>query len=226
MPDLANAFDDLHMTSHEPQNQISVVLVEDHALVRQGFRRLLEDDPAIRIVGEASDGEEAVELVRVLHPDVVIMDCALPKMSGLTATSQIREISLHTAVLILSMHSEDTWVQKAIKSGARGYILKNATDLDLAAAVKRVAAGEFVFDPRLRRTPPLRGQRSSALTARELQVLQLIVDGKSNKEIAEQLELSPNTVGVHRANIMQALGIHNTAGLVAYAIRNGLVNPQ
>lgn len=226
MPDLANVVDDFRMTSLEPQAQISVILAEDHALVRQGFRRLLEDDPAIRIVGEANDGEEAVELVRVLHPDVVIMDCALPRVSGLTATNQIREISSHTAVLILSMHSEETWVQKAIKSGARGYILKNATDLDLGAAVKRVAAGEFVFDPRLRRTPPLRGQRSSALTTRELQVLQLIVDGKSNKEIAEQLELSPNTVGVHRANIMQALGIHNTAGLVAYAIRNGLVNPQ
>lgn len=226
MPEMASLTDDASITPPEQQGEIFVVLAEDHALVRQGFRRLLEDDPVIRIVGEASDGEEAIELVRRLQPDVVIMDCALPGMSGLVATSRIREISGRTAVLVLSMHSEETWVQKAIKSGARGYILKNATDLDLGAAVKRVAAGETVFDPQLRRTPILKGERSSALTTRELQVLQLIVDGKSNKEIAEHLDLSPNTVGAHRANIMQALRIHNTAGLVVYAIRNELVNLQ
>jgi len=224
MPEAANVAD--RACTIGPLGEISVVLAEDHGLVRRGFRRLLEDDPLIRIVGEASSGEEAVDLVRDLRPQVVVMDCALPGISGLAATSQIREISSHTAVLMLSMHSEDSWVQKALKSGARGYVLKNATDLDLGVAVKRVAAGETVLDPQLVRPPVLRGERSSALTTRELQVLQLIVDGKSNKEIAGHLELSPNTVGVHRANIMQALRIHNTAGLVAYAIRNGLVNPQ
>ena len=186
---------------------------------------MLEDDPLIRIAGEASDGEEAVQLARELLPNVVIMDCALPGINGLIATSRIQAISSGIAILILSMHAEDTWVRKAIKAGARGYILKSAADLDLVAAVKRVAAGETVLDPQLARHGVLKGERSGGLTARELEVLQLIVDGKSNKEIAGDLELSINTVSVHRANMMQALRIHNTAELVAYAIRNGLVNP-
>ena len=209
----------------QPTPRISVVLAEDHALVRRGFRRLLEDEPAIQVVGEASDGEEAVRLAQELQPAVVIMDCALPGISGLVATSRIREVSSHTAVLMLSMHSEGTWVRKALAAGARGYALKNAVDLDLVATVKRVAAGEIVLDPRLARpTTALKGERTSGLTPRELQVLKLIVDGKSSKEIACHLDLSTNTVAVHRANMMQALRIHNTAELVAYAIRNGLVN--
>ena len=208
-----------------PLGEISVLLVEDHSLVRRGFRRLLEDDPFIRIAGEASDGEEAVRLAGELRPNVVIMDCALPGINGLVATSRIREISPEIAVLMLSMHSEDTWVRKALKAGARGYVLKNAAELDLVAAVKRVAAGETVLDPQLSPAAILKGERSWGLTARELEVLQLIVDGKSNKEIASDLDLSVNTISVHRANMMQALRIHNTAELVAYAIRNGLVNP-
>jgi DNA-binding NarL/FixJ family response regulator len=208
-----------------PLGEISVLLVEDHSLVRRGFRRLLEDDPFIRIAGEASNGEEAVDLAAELRPNVVIMDCALPGINGLVATSRIRKISPEIAVLMLSMHSEDTWVHKALKAGARGYILKNAAELDLVAAVKRVAAGETVLDPQLSPPAILKGERSWGLTVRELEVLQLIVDGKSNKEIASELDLSVNTVSVHRANMMQALRIHNTAELVAYAIRNGLVNP-
>jgi len=208
-----------------PLREISVLLVEDHSLVRRGFRRLLEDDPFIRIAGEASNGEEAVDLAGELRPNVVIMDCALPGINGLVATSRIHETLPEIAVLMLSMHSEDTWVHKALKAGARGYILKNAAELDLVAAVKRVAAGERVLDPQLSPAAILKGERSWGLTARELEVLQLIVDGKSNKEIASELDLSVNTVSVHRANMMQALRIHNTAELVAYAIRNGLVNP-
>jgi DNA-binding NarL/FixJ family response regulator len=206
-------------------DELSVLLVEDHALVRRGFRRLLEDDAQIRIAGEARDGEEAVDLAGTLHPTVAIVDCALPRMSGLDTIGQIRGVSPQTAVLMLSMHSENTWVQRALKSGARGYILKNAVDLDLVAAVKDVAAGRIVIDPQLMLAPPLKGERSCGLTPRELQVLQLIADGKSNKEIANHLSLSPNTVAVHRANMMQALQLHNAAELVAYAIRNGLVNP-
>jgi DNA-binding NarL/FixJ family response regulator len=224
MPDMISDVESL-TSPGQPARQVRVLLVEDHALVRRGFRRILEDDPMILVVGETSNGEEAVYLVRQLQPDVVIMDCALPGISGLVATSQIQENSTHTAVLMLSMHSEGTWVRKAIKAGARGYVLKNAADLDLVSAVKRVAAGETVLDPQLALPAALKGERSYGLTRRELQILQLIVDGKSNKEIAYDLELSPNTVGVHRANMMQALRIHNTAGLVAYAIRNGLVNP-
>jgi DNA-binding NarL/FixJ family response regulator len=205
-------------------NKISVVLVDDHALVRRGFRRLLEDAPDIHVAGEASDGLEAVKMARELRPDVVIMDCALPGASGLTATKEIIESLPKTSVLMLSMHSEDTWVRKALETGARGYILKNANDLNLVAAVRKVAAGEMVLDPQLTMPENLKGERDHGLTERELEILQLIVDGKSNKEIAVQLDLSTNTVSVHRANMMRALGIHNTAELVTYAIRSGLVN--
>ncbi len=204
--------------------KISVLLVDDHALVRRGFRRILEDDAEIRIVGEASDSAEAIRLAGDLQPQVVVMDCALPGTNGLVATTRILEISPQTSVLMLSMHSEDTWVRKALQAGARGYILKNAMDLDLVRAVKRVAAGEQVLDPQLTPQVTEKGERSHGLTARELQILQLIVDGKSNKEIASDLDLSANTVAVHRANMMQALGLHKTAELVAYGIRNGLVN--
>jgi DNA-binding NarL/FixJ family response regulator len=205
-------------------DRISVVLVDDHALVRRGFKRILEDSADIWIVGEASDGVAAVKIAQELRPRVIIMDCALPGMSGLTATRRIAEVSINTSVLMLSMHAEDTWVRKALNVGARGYILKNAVDLDLVAAVKRVADGEIVLDSQLARTPALKGERNHGLTQRELQILQHIVAGKSNKEIAGQLDISVNTVAVHRANMMQALGIHNAAGLVAYAIRNGLIN--
>jgi DNA-binding NarL/FixJ family response regulator len=205
-------------------NKISVLLVDDHGLVRRGFRRILEDAPEIVVVGEASDGEEAVQLAEELQPQVVVMDCALPKVSGLIATRRILEKSAKVAVLMLSMHSEDTWVRQAMEAGARGYILKNAVDVELVTAIKRIAAGETVLDPQVERPASLKGERNYGLTARELEILQLIVDGKSNKEIAAQLELSANTVAVHRANIMDALGIHKTAELVVYAIRNGLVN--
>jgi DNA-binding NarL/FixJ family response regulator len=206
-------------------SKISVLLVDDHRLVRRGFRRLLEDDPAINVVGEAGDGDEAVRLARSLQPNVIVMDCALPgNTNGLHAARAIHKADPDIAVLMLSMHSEDTWVRQAMEAGARGYILKSAMDLDLAAAVKRVAKGETVLDPQLARPAALKGERASGLSARELQVLQLIVEGKSNKEIASQLNVSANTVAVHRANIMDTLGIHKTAELVTYAIRNGLVD--
>jgi len=205
-------------------NKISVLLVDDHTLVRLGFRRLLEDAPDVRVVGEAKDGEEAIRLAQELRPRVIVMDCALPGVSGLVATKKILEKLPETGVLMLSMHSEDTLVKQAMQAGARGYILKSAVDLELVTAVRNVAAGQTVLDPQLVRPEALRGERDYGLTARELEILQLIVDGKSNKEIAAQLDLSANTVAVHRANIMDALGIHKTAELVVYAIRNGLVN--
>ena len=204
--------------------KISVLLVDDHALVRRGFRRMLEDEEDIVVKGEASDGEEAVRLAHQLQPKVIMMDCALPGISGLVATRKILEHNPKAAVLMLSMHSEDTWVRQALDSGARGYMLKNAVDLELVTAIRRVAAGEEVLDPQIARRATLRGERVTGLTVRELEVLQLIVGGLSNKEIAAQLNLSSNTVAVHRANIMDALGIHKTAELVVYAIRNGLVN--
>jgi DNA-binding NarL/FixJ family response regulator len=202
----------------------TVLLVDDHSLVRRGFRRMLEDEPDMEVVGEAGDGEEAIRLANELKPRVVVMDCALPKVNGLDATRQILEDLPDTAVLMLSMHSESTWVRQAIEAGAKGYILKNAMNLELGPAVRRVAAGETCFDPQVEPASTLKGERNSGLTPRELEVLQMIVEGKSNKEIASALDLSANTIAVHRANIMNALGIHKTAELVVYAIRAGLVN--
>ena len=201
---------------------ISVLLVDDHALVRTGFRRMLEDDPGISVVGEASDGHDAVEAALSLRPNVVVMDFALPSMNGAVATRQILKSAPEIAVLILSMHSEATYVRTCLEAGARGYLLKNAMDLELVAAVKQIAGGARVLDPRLGAIA--QGEDDPALTTRELEVLQLIVNGKSNKEIATVLGLSVNTVAVHRANIMQTLNIHNTAEMVVYAIRKGLVS--
>jgi DNA-binding NarL/FixJ family response regulator len=206
------------------EKKITVLLVDDHSLVRRGFRRMLEDESDMEVVGEAGNGEDSIKLAKELHPQVVVMDCALPGMNGLQAARQIIEDSPRTAVLMLSMHTESTWVRQAIEAGAKGYVLKNAMDLELGAAVRKVAAGETVFDPQVEQQPVLKGERSTALTQRELEVLQMIVDGKSNKEIAAVLDLSANTIAVHRANIMNSLGIHKTAELVVYAIRAGLVN--
>jgi len=205
-------------------DKISVLLVDDHALVRRGFRRILDDDETLEVVGEASNGAEAVRLAEQLHPQVIVMDCQLPELNGVAATRIILRSRPETTILMLSMHSEDTLVRQALDAGARGYVLKNANDLDLASAIKNVAAGKSVIDPQLQRAETLKGERDSALTARELEILQHIVAGKSNKEIASELELSVNTVSVHRANIMDRLGIHKTAELVVYAIRNGLVS--
>jgi DNA-binding NarL/FixJ family response regulator len=205
-----------------PKPEISVLLVDDHSLVRHGFRRMLEEED-IRVVGEASDGDQAVECAKQLAPSVVVMDFALPSMNGAVATRRILEILPDTAVLILSMHSEPNYVRTCLDAGARGYLLKNAMDLELVEAVRQVAKGMRVLDPRLGALPGGNEPRAS-LTTRELEVLQLIVHGKSNKEIAVVLGLSANTVAVHRANIMQALGIHNTAELVVYSIRSGLVS--
>lgn len=205
-------------------DEITVLLADDHTLVRRGFRRLLEDDSGIQVVGEASDGEEAIRLAAMLKPRVVVMDCAMPGTNGLAAIGQILATVPDVAILMLSMHSEQTLVRQALDAGARGYVLKDALDLDLAEAVKRVAAGETVLDPKVARPAAVKGERTHGLSARELEVLQLICDGLSNPAIAQKLGLSVNTVAVHRANIMNRLDIHKTAELVAYAIRHGLVN--
>jgi len=206
-------------------DKITVLLVDDHALVRRGFRRLLEDDTDIQVVGEGSNGDEALRLTTELKPHVIVMDAAMPGTGGLEATRNILAKHPKAAIIMLSMHPEETLVRQALNAGARGYILKNALELDLAAAVKRVAAGEQVIDPALIKPDPLPGERNRRLTPRELEVLQLICDGLSNKEIAVKLDLSANTVAVHRANIMNTLGVHKTAELVVYALQNGLVNP-
>jgi DNA-binding NarL/FixJ family response regulator len=207
------------------ERKIKVLLVEDHALVRRGFRRLLADEPDIEVVGDVGNGAEAITVAQANVPDVIVMDCALPGMDGFAATQAILQQLPKTIVLMLSMHSEGAWVRRAFEAGARGYILKSAADLDLAEAVRKVAAGERLVDPRVEQEQSsLKGDRRRELTKRELEVLQLIAEGKSNKEIASTLGLSVNTVAVHRANIMDALGIHKTAELVVYAIRSGMVN--
>ena len=205
-------------------HKITVLLADDHALVRRGFRRMLEDDPAISVVAEASDGEEALRLATDLRPRVIVMDCAMPELSGIEATRKILNAYPEAGILMLSMHSEETLVNQALQAGARGYVLKNAMDLDLVSAVKSIASGMTVLDPQISRKDALKGERGGGLTPRELEILQHIVAGKSNKEIASDLDLSVNTVAVHRANIMNALGIHKTAELVTYAIRHGLVS--
>jgi len=202
-------------------DRITVLLADDHSLVRRGFRRMLDDDPALAVVGEAADGAEAIALAAALDPHVIVMDCAMPKVSGLDAARRILASAPKTAILMLSMHSEQTLVRQALAAGARGYILKSAVDLDLAGAVKRVAAGETVLDPALERAAA--AGDVPHLTARELEVLQLICDGLSNREIAAKLDLSVNTVSVHRTNIMTTLGVHKAAELVVYALQHGLV---
>ena len=214
---------------------IRIVLVDDHALVRQGFRRILEDDPELQIVGEAGNGLDAVALVKKTDPDVVVMDMAMPEMNGLHATMELVKQRPGTKVLILSMYSDEQYVRNALDAGARGYILKNAIENDLVRAVKAVAAGDQYLSPELS-TLLIRAIKTGAfehssdpydkLTQREKQVLQLIAHGKSNKEIAVMLDLSVNTVAVHRANLMSALGVHKTAELVLFAVKKGLVLPE
>ncbi len=218
---------------HSPS--IRVVLVDDHALVRQGFRRILEDDAELTVVGEASNGTDAIALVKKTDPDVVVMDMAMPEMSGLHATMEIIKQRPGTKVLILSMYSDEQYVRNALDAGAKGYILKSAIENDLTRAVKAVAAGEQYLAPELSSVLIRAIQTGSfekasdpydRLTQREKQVLQLIAHGKSNKEIAVMLDLSVNTVAVHRANLMSALGVHKTAELVLFAVKKGLVLPE
>ena len=202
--------------------EITVLLVDDHSLVRKGFRRMLEDDAELRVVGEAASGREAIELAQKLKPQVIVMDMAMPGMDGAQATREIRKLLPGAAVLVLSMYSQEGYVRSAFDAGAQGYLLKNALEVDLIAAVKDVAAGKRVVDPGL--TPEREAADSlDRLTQREKQILQLIAEGNSNKEVAALLGLSVNTVAVHRANLMEALGVHRTAELVLYAIRKGLV---
>lgn len=206
------------------RSPISVLLVDDHALVRKGFRRMLEDDPQIRVVGEAGDGPEAVAAAVRKKPDVIVMDYALPSMNGALAAKRILDAVPGAAVLMLSMHPEPAYVRQCMEAGARGYLLKNAMDLELVDAVKTLASGGRMLDPRLAMTTGGETRMRPSLTPRELEVLQLIVHGKSNKDIAVVLGVSVHTVAVHRASIMQTLGLHNAAELVVYAIRSGLVS--
>jgi len=221
------------MPSVNPEKKIRVFLAEDHALVRQGFRRLLEDDPRIEVVGEASTGLSAIEQCAAIKPEVVVMDLLMPEIGGLEATAEILKANSDTKVLILSMYSNPAYVRKAIEVGAKGYILKDAIEVDLAQAVVVVAQGGAFMSPTISNLV-LESLKSGTLqdssqdpyerlTLREKEVLQLIAQGKSNKEIASLLDISINTVAVHRARLMDTLGLHRTAELVLYAVKRGLI---
>jgi DNA-binding NarL/FixJ family response regulator len=206
--------------------EISVLLADDHSLVRRGFRRILEDDQGMKIVGEASNGVEAIRMAYELKPKVVVMDLSMPELDGVQATKEIVKHLPGTAVLILSMHADNNYVRNALDAGAKGYLLKSAIDVDLVGAIRAVAEGKRFMGSGLKYVAQEQDDELKRLTAREKQVLQLIAQGKSNKEIAVLLELSVNTVSVHRANLMEKMNIHRTAELVLFAIRKGLVAPQ
>jgi DNA-binding NarL/FixJ family response regulator len=207
--------------SSTERRALSVLIVEDHALVGLALRRTLEDAEDIRVVGKSADAESAIRAARKLKPDVVVMDFALPGKTGAEATQEILK-AVDTAVLILSMHSEPSYVRAALDSGARGYLLKTAGDLDLAEAIRQVAAGRPVFDRRLVESGVL-GEMARPLSPRELEILRMIVEGKSHRAIADELKIEVNTVRAHRANMMQAMGVHKAVQLALYAVARGLV---
>jgi two-component system response regulator NreC len=202
-------------------------------VVRHGLRRILDSDGQIEIVGEAGDGRTAVELAQRLRPDVVVMDIALPELNGIEATRQLAKRVPNVHVLMLTMHADDVYVRQSLKAGAHGYLLKDSEDLDLIKAVKAVGAGGSFFSPAVSRVvlSGYIGDRPAGesddplgrLTDREREVLQLIAEGKTNKEIGVALSLSVNTVETHRKHLMEKLDLHNTAELVRFAIRERLV---
>src|SRR3954454_13816101 len=206
--------------------EITVLLADDHSLVRRGFRRILEDEEGMKVVGEAANGVEAIRMANELKPKVVVMDLSMPELDGVQATKEIVKHLPGTEVLILSMHSDDNYVRNALDAGAKGYLLKSSIDVDLVGAIRSVAEGKRFMGNGLRYAARGQDDELSKLTAREKQVLQLSAQGRSNKEIASLLELSVNTVSVHRANLMEKMNIHRTAELVLFAIRKGLVAPQ
>jgi two-component system response regulator NreC len=208
---------------------IRILLADDHALVRHGFRMILATQPDMEIAGEAGNGREAVELAQKLKPDVVVMDVTMPELNGIEATRRLIELSPRTRVLALSMHKDNVYVREILRAGARGYLLKDSADADLLAAVRAVAKGEGYLSPgvsdavlsdyRRHVTDPL-----DLLTTREREVLQLIAEGKTNKEIATSLRLSVYTVEAHRGRVMEKLNLHSTGELVRFAVRSGLID--
>jgi len=214
-------------------DRITVLLADDHALVRRGFRRLLEDDDELAVVGEASNGEEAIALAASLAPHVIVMDCAMPGTSGLAAIKVILEQRPSARILMLSMHSEETLVRQAMASGARGYVLKNSAGEELIEAIQTVLRGMAFFSPAVARifqdgVARLQDARKTtdryeSLTDRERQIYQLLAEGNSNKDIANRLNLSLHTVETHRWRIMEKMDLHGTAELVLSAVRRGLV---
>lgn len=213
---------------------ITVLLAEDHEIVREGLRALLQTETDLEVVGEAANGRQAVELVTKLHPDVVVMDIAMPLLNGLEATRQILKIAPATRVLILSAHSDEAYVDQLIGMGAAGYLIKQTAAHILPKAIRAVAAGSIFFSPSIakrfahhhEKTPGRNGTpkpKVTGLTPREMEVLQLITEGKANKETAAELGIAIKTVEKHRQHLKDKLGIHDTAGLTRYAMEAGII---
>ena len=211
-----------------------ILLVDDHQLVRAGIRALLEKMPSVEVVGEADDGRRAFELIRRYRPDIVLMDIAMPNLNGLEAVDRIKKESPETKVIILSMHANEEYVVRALRSDVSGYLIKDAAVDELEQAICTVTHGETYLSQRISKrvirdylanTDRLRGPLEQ-LTSRQREVLQLIVEGKNTKEIANLLQVSVKTVEAHRLQLMQRLDIHDIPGLVRYAIRSGLVSPE
>ncbi len=220
------------------EEKISVIVADDHTIVRRGLISLLELCSEIRVVGEAADGRDAVERALALEPDIVLMDISMPVLNGLEATRQIKERAPGIKVLVLSAHDNEEYVLRVIRCGANGYLLKNTSAEDLYAAVKSVHTGHAFFSPAVSKIlvddylrahevdpPEVRppDETASRLTAREREILQLIAEGSTHLQIGELLHISPRTVDTHCTNIMKKLDLHDIAGLVTYAIKNGIV---
>ena len=209
--------------------RIRILLADDHAVVRQGFRMILEAQADMEIVGEAGNGREAVELTEKLRPDVVVMDVAMPELNGIEATRRVTGSAPHARVIALSMHKDSVYVREVLRAGARGYLLKDSVAGDLVTAVRAVAKGEGYLSPavsdavlddyRRHVTDPI-----DLLTSREREVLQMLAEGKTNKEVATVLNLSVYTVDAHRGRIMEKLNLHSINELVRFAVRNGLID--
>jgi DNA-binding NarL/FixJ family response regulator len=214
--------------------RITVLLAEDHTIVREGFRRMLELEKDIEVVGEAQDGRQAVALAKKLEPAVVLMDIAMPLLNGLEATRQVLKVLPASKVLILSAHNDDAYVKNASESGAMGFLLKQTSAHDVCRAIREVHQGKTFFSPAVSRRqdrlhPPSRDRsgllkrKTAELTSREMEALQLIAEGKANKEIAAELGIGIKTVEKHREHLMKKLDIHDTAGLTRYAISAGII---
>jgi DNA-binding NarL/FixJ family response regulator len=211
---------------------LRLLIADDHTLVRQGLRRILEAQPGWEVVAETGDGREAVRLAAELRPDVVLLDIAMPHLNGVEAMQQIERRVPGVRVLILSMYADEAYVTRAIRAGASGYLLKDSADMDLIKGISAVAQGKSFFSPAAARVivdnyarPAATGvaDRFESLSEREREVFQLVAEGYSNKEVAELLHISPATVETHRAHVMEKLDLHSTAELVLCAVRRGIV---
>jgi DNA-binding NarL/FixJ family response regulator len=209
--------------------RIRILLADDHGVVRQGFRMILGAEADMEIVGEAANGREAVELAERLKPDIVVMDVAMPELNGIEATRRLAVAVPHARVLALSMHKDSVYVRETLRAGARGYLLKDSGPNDLVAAVRAVASGEGYLSPAVSNSvlDDYRRHVTNAidlLTSREREVLQMLAEGKTNKEIAVTLNLSVYTVDAHRGRIMEKLNLHSINEMVRFAVRNGLID--